>query len=98
MAKAEALSPPAVTVDGPVDRHDAGELQERPQRRDPEEGRLPEKAGEATQGRHEEEPVDEAVGVIGHQDDRTLVRKVLTVHDLHGAEEDAHQEPGQQGH
>jgi len=82
-------------VGGPVDGDHPGQLEEGPEEWDPEEGRLPEEAG---QGGHEEQGVDETVDVVGHEDGGTVDRELPEALDLDPAEEDPDEDPGQPPH
>ena len=89
---------PGSTIDRPVHRDDTGQLQERPQGRDLEQGRFAQEPRVAAECRHEEKAVDEPVGVVGHQHDRSRGGEVLAVLDLDAAEEHPHEHAGQRGH
>ena len=92
MAKADTLWSPASASIVRYTGMTPAKLQERPQRRDLEERRLAEEARVAAQRRHQEQAVDQSVGVVGHQDDWSRGRQTVAPFDLNAAEENPDQE------
>jgi hypothetical protein len=81
-------------IDGAVDGDQPGEREERPCRDDVPQRRLGDEPGQASEGVHCDDGVDEAVEVVHHDQHRAIPRDADATVDVHLAEEPPDDEAG----